>query len=100
MVPTSGGLGRAGVSKNAEDPYDAPHPPKALMDFMAKIRLGHCGGEHIIKYGHDETQAHRQKYKCKQRHRRYFQLQSEFFRKGRAWPSVFPTKTRINPGPM
>jgi transposase-like protein len=29
------------------------------------VRCPHCGGQHVIKFGRDETQEHRQRYRCK-----------------------------------
>ena len=29
------------------------------------VRCPHCGGDHVIKFGRDETQEHRQRYRCK-----------------------------------
>jgi transposase-like protein len=29
------------------------------------VRCPHCDGEHVIKFGRDETQEHRQRYRCK-----------------------------------
>jgi transposase-like protein len=29
------------------------------------VLCSHCGNEHVIKFGRDETQEHRQRYRCK-----------------------------------
>jgi transposase-like protein len=43
------------------------------------VRCAFCGSEHIIKYGRDETQAHRQKYKCKPCGRHFDDLTGTIF---------------------
>jgi len=44
-----------------------------------KVHCPHCESEHIIRRGKDEAQVHRQRYKCKGRHKRFDDLTETVF---------------------
>lgn len=43
------------------------------------IQCAHCNGSHVVKNGHDEIQIERQRYKCKDCHKRFDDLTNTIF---------------------
>jgi transposase-like protein len=44
-----------------------------------EIDCPHCGSAHVIKNGHDETQAYRQRYECKSCRKQFDDLTNTVF---------------------
>ena len=49
------------------------------LRWPAGVRCPHCADEHVIKFGRDETQEHRQRYRCRSCERYFDDLTDTIF---------------------